>query len=108
MRILMIESQKEPYVKEVDNNIESIKEIVGGELNVDYTGIHEGIVLIGCTLGLFMQLEGRSAGTSFICSINDEGEFASLTDYQIKYILNKIKLTRPRPSIFKTIKRRLI
>ncbi|HYE12680.1 MAG TPA: hypothetical protein VEF53_21150 [Patescibacteria group bacterium] len=37
MRVLMIEAKKEPYVKEIDGNMESNKELVGGELTFTHS-----------------------------------------------------------------------
>ena len=89
MRVLIIESQKPPYVSEIENTLKAMQETVGGCIEAVY--LEDGICLYCNEEG---KLDGsplnRSVGsdiifgTFLICGQDDEGESVSLTDEQIK------------------------
>lgn len=74
MKILVIEPGKQPYIKDVENKLEALQEIVGGYIETihPYT---DPVVLVcneeGRLLGLepnrFVEHYGVIVGTFFIC-----------------------------------------
>ncbi|MDK2798949.1 MAG: hypothetical protein PWQ70_568 [Clostridiales bacterium] len=89
MRVLIVEPYKEPYEKDIDNSLKSMQKIVGGLIKPVY--MDENTAIICNEEGKLMGLEGNRrvgrdiiAGTFFIAGMNDEGEFVSLTDEQLK------------------------
>ncbi len=98
MKILVIEPLKEPYVKEIDDSLESMQKIVGGLIQAIYPFDHPEIALICNDEGKLNHLplnralfdvDGNIvdivAGTFFLCSAPAENvNFESLTDEQIE------------------------
>ncbi|MDK2919527.1 MAG: hypothetical protein PWQ37_2260, partial [Candidatus Petromonas sp.] len=89
MRVLIVEPHKEPYEKDIEKNLKSMQEIVDGLIEPVY--LDENTAIICNEEGKLMGLEGNRrvgrdiiAGTFFIAGMNDEGEFVSLTDEQLK------------------------
>lgn len=96
MRVLMVELHKEPYEKEIGNDLHSMQDVVGGL--IEAIDLDENTVLIDNEEGKLIQLEGNRrigrdiiAGTFFICGSNEEGEFVSLTDEQVAKYSEKFK-----------------
>lgn len=96
MRILVVEPDKNPYVKEITGSLESMQDIVGGLIEAVYP-FKDNVALIcndeGKILNLpwnrFIVYDMRNydviAGTFFICSCPPDGEsFESLSDEQIE------------------------
>lgn len=102
IKILVVERNKEPYIKEVEDKLDSYQEIVGGliecinvEDDVDLVINEEGKIngmeynrdLLA--FGLFDAI----FGTFFVVGVNyDTGEFKSLNDAQIKKYKRKFRL----------------
>ena len=98
MKILVIEPMKEPYVKEIDGELETMQNIVGGIIQAIYPFDHPEIALVCNDEGKLMRLRPNRAlfdddgnivdivaGTFFLCSAPTESEnFESLTDEQIE------------------------
>ena len=98
MKILVIEPLKEPYVKAIDGNLESMQQLVGGLIQAIYPFDHPEIALICNEEAKLNRLplnralfdsDGNIvdiiAGTFFLCSAPTYSEsFESLTDEQIE------------------------
>ena len=98
MNALVIEPMKEPYVKEMDENLKTLQGFLGGLIQVLYPFEDEHIALIcndeGKLLGLPLNRALRNkrgeiydivSGTFLICSAPPESEnFESLSDEQIR------------------------
>ena len=96
MRILLIEPEKRPVVREINGSLKSMQEAVGGYIQAIYP--YEDPVALVCGdeaklqgLPLNRALYERGshvpydiiAGTFFICGLGDEN-FTSLTEEQIQ------------------------
>lgn len=98
MKILVIEPLKEPYVREIDDKLEIMQEIVGGLIQAIYPFDQPEIALVCNEEGKLNRLplnralfdeNGKIvdivAGTFFLCSAPADSEnFESLTDEQIE------------------------
>ena len=94
MRVLMIEPMKEPHVADIENDLKSMQDAVGGLIEV--INLEDDIVMVDNEEGKLIGLEGNRrvgrdiiAGTFFLCGSNDEGEFVSLTEEQIDKYTNR-------------------
>lgn len=96
MRILVVERNKTPYVKEIDGELETMQGIVGGYIQAIYP-FEEPIALICNEEGKINNLEPNRyliynkdefdliCGTFFLCSApSDSDSFGSLNDEQIR------------------------
>lgn len=97
MKVLVVEVGQQPMVKEIDDSLRSMQEIVGGYIQPVYPW-REEVALVcneeGKLNGLALnrpllddrgQLVDIIAGTFFICSAPIDSEsFQSLTDEQIE------------------------
>ena len=98
MKILVIEPMKEPYVKEINGELETMQNIVGGIIQAIYPFDHPEIALICNDEGKLMRLRPNRAlfdkdgnivdivaGTFFLCSAPSDSEnFEGLSDEQIE------------------------
>ncbi len=105
MKILIIEPLKEPYTKEIDGNLESMQQIVGGIIQAIYPFDNPKTALIcndeGKLIGLplnraLFDKDGNFvdiiAGTFFLCSAPANNEnFESLTDENIEIYRERFK-----------------
>ncbi len=89
MKVLIVEPHKEPYEKDIDKSLSSMQKVVGGL--IEPVDLDENATIVCNEEGKLMGLEGNRrvgrdiiAGTFFIAGTNDEGEFVSLTDEQLK------------------------
>lgn len=96
MRILIIEPQKVPYEAEIIKDLASMQKIVGGLIQA--VDLDENTSLVCNEEGKLIGLEGNRrvgrdiiAGTFFLCGFNEEGEFTSLNDEQIKKYSERFK-----------------
>lgn len=96
MRVLIIEPMKEPHVVDIENDLKSMQDLVGGQIEV--INLEDDIVMVDNEEGKLIGLEGNRrvgrdiiAGTFFLCGSNDEGEFVSLTEEQIDKYTNRFK-----------------
>ncbi len=96
MRILIIEPQKVPYEAEINKELDSMQNIVGGLIQA--VDLDENTSLVCNEEGKLIGLEGNRrvgrdiiAGTFFLCGFNEEGEFTSLNDEQIKKYSERFK-----------------
>ena len=98
MKVLIVEPNKIPYEKNIENNLETLQEIVGGMIQITYPC--EDLVGIVCNdEGKLMGLPlNRSlpesadiiAGTFIICGLS-ETDLASLNKEQIEKFYNRFK-----------------
>ena len=98
MKVLIVEPNKIPYEKNIENNLETLQEIVGGMIQITYP--YEDLVGIVCNdEGKLMGLPlNRSlpesadiiAGTFIICGLS-ETDLASLNKEQIEKFYNRFK-----------------
>ena len=98
MKILVVEPLQEPYVKEIDGNLETMQNLVGGTIQAIYPFDDAEVALICNDDGKLMKFPLNRAlfdekgnivdiiaGTFFICSAPSNSEnFEALTDEQIK------------------------
>ncbi|MDT8717041.1 DUF3846 domain-containing protein [Clostridium sp. 19966] len=96
MRILIIEPQKVPYEAEIIKDLASMQKIVGGLIQA--VDLDQNTSLVCNEEGKLMGLEGNRrvgrdiiAGTFFLCGFNEEGEFTSLNNEQIKKYSERFK-----------------
>ena len=96
MKILIVEPNKEPYESLLDNKLEAMQKIVGG--NIEVVNLDQNTALVCNEEGKLDGLEGNRrvahdviAGTFFIVGDNNEGEFISLTDEQISNYHKRFK-----------------
>ncbi len=96
MRVLIIEPMKEPHVADIENDLKSMQDVVGGLIEV--INLEDDIVMVDNEEGKLIGLEGNRrvgrdiiAGTFFLCGSNDEGEFVSLTEEQINKYTDRFK-----------------
>ena len=97
MRVLIVEPQRRPEVKEIDGSLKSMQEVVGGLIQALYP-FDEPVALVCNDEGKLMQLPANRGlrdgngqiydilvGTFFICGApGDSDHFTSLTLEQIE------------------------
>lgn len=106
IRVIVKQPFKELEVKEIENTLTSLKEIVDGYIEcVPFPRVN-GVDLIVNEEGKLDRLDGNFyiphyedciVGTAIITSYNKDGEFISLNDDQIKQVseyINHYKLER--------------
>lgn len=96
MKVVLIEPGKQAKIEEIDNGLRSMQKIVGGYIqdfpldkNVDIICNDEGKIN-GLALNRALRDEDGDiydiiAGTFFICSADQNGEYVSLGDELLKY-----------------------
>lgn len=97
MRILVVEPERRPEVREIDGSLEAMQEIVGGLLQTVYP-FEESVALICNDDGKFLDLPANRglrdergqiydivSGTFFLCgALPNSDHFTSLTPEQIE------------------------
>ena len=97
MRVLVVEPECRPELREIDGSLESMQEIVGGPLQTRYP-FEDTVVLVHNREGRSMELPANRglrdtdgqicdivSGTFLLCSIPDDSDhFTSLTSEQIE------------------------
>ena len=105
MNVLVIEPMRKPYAKEIDGDLESMQNVVGGLIQAIYPFEDETIALIcneeGKLIGLPFNRALRDengilydiiAGTFLICSAPSDSEnFESLSDEQMQKYKSKFE-----------------
>lgn len=99
MKVLIVEPKKVPVVREIEDNLKSYQEIVGGYIQAIYPFADEPEVALICNdEGKLMNLPMNRAlkdengniydvmaGTFFLCGARaDEDHFSGLTEEQIR------------------------
>lgn len=97
-KIIVIEPDKMPYVKEISGSLESMQEIVGGyieilPINNDYMFVlNEEGKLLDLPIN-FSWYNDLICGTVFICR-NEVLEMGSLTDADVSLLLRSLSVLR--------------
>lgn len=96
MRVIIKEVDKEPRVEEVENDLTTFQQLVGGYIEAVTTG--EGICLVCNEEGKLNNLPANFpigndviAGTAVFVSYGNDGNFADLSDKQIEILTNFFK-----------------
>ena len=114
MKILVVEPMMIPRVKEIKNDLDEYKEIVGGWIEIVYpfddkvcVVCNDEAKLIGLPLNRELEHNGRVydiiAGTFFVVGIDGE-DFRSLTDEEIEKYSEYYK----EPKMFMRTKRGIV
>ena len=97
IRVLIVEPQKQPYVKDIENDFRAMQAAVGGPIEYLYLTddahiyCNEEGKLLGLTGNRRMDNGDVIAGTFFICGDNGYGEDISLTDEQVEQYTERFK-----------------
>lgn len=90
---LYVEPGKKPEVKEIDNSLEAMKELVHG--NIDSVGIDDGICVISNSLAEVLKMPHCTTiygqeffGPIIIVEFTENGELQSLEEDNIDYYVN--------------------
>lgn len=116
MRILLIEPEKRPVVREIDGSLKSMQEAVGGYIQAIYP-FDDPVALVcgdeaklqGLPLNRALYEQGSRvpydiiAGTFFVCGVGDEN-FTSLTDEQIQTYTERFAM----PELFLSLNGQII
>ncbi|MCL2321839.1 MAG: DUF3846 domain-containing protein [Oscillospiraceae bacterium] len=96
IKVLVVEPEKEPYLKEIDNEIKTMQKLVNGYIETVF--LTSTAVLVCNDEGMINGSKrnrsydfGFIYGTFFIAGI-DEPDFASLNDLDIKKYTKKFGL----------------
>ena len=90
IRVLVVEPQKIPYLKEIRNDFRAMQEVVGGPIEYVYLTDEAHIYcneegkLMGLTGNRRMENGDVLAGTFFICADDGQGGDISLTEEQLE------------------------
>lgn len=95
MKIVVVESKKAPYVKEIEGTLQDQQAIVGGYIRP--VGLGDSIYLICNEEGVREGLEpnrmirglGMITGTFFVTKSNRQGDFVSLSDQEVNQFIEK-------------------
>ena len=112
MKVVIVEPQKKPEVREIGSGLESMQQIVGGLIEAAYP-FDAPVALICNEEGKLLDLplnralrDSRGdvydviAGTFFLCSAPSDSEhFESLTDQQVKMYMERFAV----PEMFLSI-----
>ena len=105
MKVVIVEPQKKPEVREIGDSLEAMQKIVGGLIEAVYP-FDEPVVLICNEEGKLLNLPLNRAlrddegtvydiisGTFFLCAAPpDSDRFAGLTDQQIKTYMERFDM----------------
>lgn len=109
MRILVIEPNKRPYVKDIDGTDEALRKIIGDDLEISVPFINDMYVHLVC--GKYSKINGKPlnrplktnrgkvndiiAGVFCIYNTSEEGDIIDLTDNQIRTYKQKFEHINP-------------
>ena len=105
MKIIVVEPQKKPVVREIDAGLEAMQKIVGGSIEAVYP-FDEPVALICNEAGKLLNLPLNRAlrddagevydiisGTFFLCAApTDSDHFAGLTDQHVKTYMERFAM----------------
>ena len=97
LRVLIVEPKKPPYVAEIENSLDVLQEMVGGD--IQYVGLDRDTFFYCNEEGKLLGLPGNRrldngdivAGTVIICRDDGTGVEASLTDEQIEKYMQRFR-----------------
>lgn len=99
MKVLKIYHNRPlPYVSEIENDLSAFQEFVGGYIEVFDIGVftNDNVVIVldeegklkGKRAGALLYNKGvpvdALVGDFIVCGVDDDGDFCSLTDWQLK------------------------
>lgn len=102
IQVVVVEPMKKPYKKTISNNLDSMREIVGGWIENVFIGETD----TGARLGIVLNEEGKLiglpfnrkitgfdilVGTFFITAYNLQGDNVSLTDEQAECFIRQFQ-----------------
>ena len=94
MRVIIKEAGKNPQLKDIDNTLEALKDIVGGYIEV--VSMEDNILLICNEEGKMQGLPPNFStgydvivGTAVFVSFDGKEDFTSLNDEQMLYIMDR-------------------
>ena len=102
IKVIIIETQKEPYSKEIYNTLRNKQEIVGGliqcvssflsdEINCDFILNDEGKIIDLPKNRVIWNGEEIVHGNMIVAKVDDSiGDFVTLSDDEITYLIDKI------------------
>jgi hypothetical protein len=100
IKVIIKEPYKEAVVSEIVDDLTTLRKIIGGYLEVVPFPTVKGVDIILDEEGKIKKLAGNFfiphfkdcvVGTAIICSHTNDGEFASLSEKQIKQVNNYLK-----------------
>ena len=105
MKVIVVEPQKTPVVREIDPGLEAMQKIVGGSIEAVYP-FDDPVALICNEEGKLLNLPLNRAlrdddgnvydiisGTFFLCAAPpDSDRFAGLTDQQVKTFMERFDM----------------
>ena len=105
MKVIVVEPQKKPVVREIDAGLEAMQKIVGGSIEAVYP-FDEPVALICNEAGKLLNLPLNRAlrdddgnvydiisGTFFLCAAPpDSDRFEGLTDQQVKTYMERFAM----------------
>ena len=96
MKVIIKEVGKFPQVKEIENTLDVLKELVGGY--IETITLHDDIILICNEEGKLQGLPPNFAmgndvivGTVVFVSFDGKEDFTGLNDWQIEYLMSKFE-----------------
>ena len=108
IKVIVVEPEKEPYIKEIDNTLEVKQELVGGDIEivsslfsekVDYDFIvNEEGKINGLPLNRFIWNKKDAVAGNLVVAKSDyyTGEFIDMDDNDIHFVLDKIEKECPK------------
>jgi len=114
IKVIMLEIDKEPYVKEIYNTLEDKQEIVGGDIECVPTFFSDEVMydfvlneegkMNGLTYNRFIyDKRDAIAGDFMVIKANNEGEFVSIEDNEIEFLMNEIKQKCPKATMYEIL-----
>lgn len=108
IKVIVVEPEKEPYIKEIDDTLEAKQKLVGGDIEivssffsdkVDYDFIiNEEGKIRGLPLNRWIWDKKDAVVGNLIIAKSDyyTGEFVDMDDNDISFVLEKIKTECPK------------
>jgi len=114
IKVIMLEVDKDPYVKEIYNTLEDKQELVGGDIECVPTFFSNDVMydfvlneegkMNGLTYNRFIyDKRDAIAGDFMVIKANNEGEFVSLDDNEIDFLMNEIKQKCPKATMYELL-----
>lgn len=92
LKVVIVEPEKEPYVKKLKHSLEAMQEVVGGYIETTRDSLLPGMILVVNEEGKLRGLPMNRCtdcdilfGTFFVCG-NGRDDFISLTEQQIEEV----------------------
>jgi hypothetical protein len=96
IKIIIVEPNKIPYVKTVENDLKTFQNIVGGYIEcvmikdkIDFVCNEEGKILELPKCRYIEEINDIIAGTFFMTKADEEGNFTSLSEKEIETLIKR-------------------